>query len=433
MEIAATISDPADIRVYDCLLPDFVKISSLAGRLAELMRLPQRDNNNHAVFYGLVSKEDGLLDSNSTLAELSLSTPLVLRLVPEIAAAADIPKKPQRPPDLENLPTAEERPAGLDDDDCQEWDIIIGEPMALVHDSQLQAKLDVHIDAQVHKQIAQFAIDNRGRECAGLLLGIVETTSNTRVVHITAAVNADEAEGDSASVRISLAAWAEMLRVRDADFSELRVLGWFHSHSSWGFFMSDADVFIHRHFFPHPNMVAYVLDPTTGRDGFFHWHDGRINICPSFGVVGSAEELKPFGLRQNVSKALATRFNTKPCKLAAAGVGILLLYFIFAGSPFGRRQAPSAPPAPIAAPATTDATAKPEAKPVAKPAPASKDTIYTINKRDNPWSICNRVYRDGDLGPALLRYNGLSSAVGLQVGQQIKLPPKETLKKYRNQ
>ncbi len=432
MEIAATISDPADIRVYDCLLPDFVNISSLAVRLAELMRLPQRDSANRDIVYGLVSKEAGLLDSNSTLAELSLPAPLALRLVPEIAAGADIPKKPQRPAHLENLPAAD-NPAGAEQDDSQqEWDIIIGEPMALVHDSQLQAKLDVHIDAHVHKQIAQFAMDNRGRECAGLLLGVVETTSNTRIVHITAAVNANEAEGDSASVRISLAAWAEMLQVRDSDFPELRVLGWFHSHSSWGFFMSDADVFIHRHFFPHPNMVAYVLDPATGRDGFFYWHDGRLNICPSFGVVGSVEELKPFGLRQKASKALAARFNINPCKLAAAGVGILLLCFIFAGLPFGRGPAPATPPAPVATPVTSDATVKPEAKPAAKPAVASKDRVYTINKRDNPWSICNRVYRDGDLGPALLRYNGLSSATGLQVGQKIKLPPKETLKKYRN-
>ncbi|MGI6296121.1 MAG: LysM peptidoglycan-binding domain-containing protein [Armatimonadota bacterium] len=433
MEIAATISDPADIRVYDCLLPDFVKISSLADRLAELMRLPQRDNNNRDIVYGLISKDIGLLDSNSTLAELSLPAPLTLRLVPEIAAAADVPKKPQRPADLENLQSAEQ-PADLEDSECQEWDIIIGEPMALVHDSQLQAKLDVHIDAHVHKQIAQFALDNRGRECAGLLLGVVETTGNARIVHITAAVNADEAEGDSGSVRISLAAWAEMLRVRDAEFPELRILGWFHSHSSWGFFMSDADVFIHRHFFPHPNMVAYVLDPATGRDGFFYWHDGRINICPSFGVVGSAEELKPFGLRQKASKALTAQVKINPYKWAAAGVGILLVYFIFTGLLFGKRPAPPpVSPTPVATQVVSDKTNKPEVKPAPKPAAAAKDTVYTIQKRDNPWSICNRVYRDGDLGPALLRYNGLSSAVGLQVGQQIKLPPKETLKKYRNQ
>lgn len=429
MEIAATISDPADIRVYDCLLPDFVKISSLAVRLAELMRLPQRDNTNRDIVYGLVSKNDGLLDCDSTLAELSLSAPLTLRLVPEIAAATDIPKKPQRPADLvENTPDTDHA-LNAEGGDCpQDWDIIIGEPMALVHDGQLQAKLDVHIDAHVHKQIAQFAQDNRGKECAGLLLGIVESTSHNRIVHITAAVPANGAEADSTRIRISLAAWAEMLRVRDTDFPELRVLGWFHSHSSWGFFMSDADVFIHRQFFPHPNMVAYVLDPATGRDGFFYWHDGRINICPSFGVVGSAEELKPFGLRQKATKALAARFNLSPYKAAATvGAAFLLLYLVCAGMPFGKRSTPTTPPAPVATQPASDTASKPEPKPAA----VSRDTIYTINKQDNPWSICNRVYRNGDLGPALMRYNGLNSATGLQVGQKIKLPPKETLKKYR--
>jgi proteasome lid subunit RPN8/RPN11 len=51
-------------------------------------------------------------------------------------------------------------------------------------------------------------------------------------------------------VKITHDAWESMLRVRDLEYPDLRVLGWFHSHAGWGVFLSDPDVFIHRHFFP---------------------------------------------------------------------------------------------------------------------------------------------------------------------------------------
>lgn len=425
MEIAATISDAADIRAYDCLLPDFVKVSCLALRLAELMHLPKHDSNGRQIVYGLISKDEGLLDQNSSLAELALPSPMSLRLVPEIFAAADGAKIPGPTEATEPC----EKPT---DENPTDWDIIIGEPVALIHDDRLRAKLDVHIDAEVHRQIARFAKASHGKECVGLLLGTIEPEANARVIHISAAAPAKCAAGDSASIRISLDAWEEMLAIRDSQYPKLRVLGWFHSHAGWGFFMSDADMFIHRHFFPHPNMVAYVLDPTTGRDGFFYWHEGRISICPNYGVVGSSAELKSYGLRQKAAKRVASRQNMKACKWIAAALAAALLYVAFAGSSSLRRsKEPEAPkPAAVAVspPAAVPASQQPTPP---KAAPASKDGEYVIGKHDNPWGICNKVYKDGDLAGALMRYNGLKSATGLQVGQKIKLPPKETLRKLR--
>ncbi|MSV29345.1 MAG: hypothetical protein EXQ52_11490 [Bryobacterales bacterium] len=53
---------------------------------------------------------------------------------------------------------------------------------------------------------------------------------------------------------------------------ELRVVGWFHSHTRSGIFLSAEDLAIHERYFPEPWQVALVVRPEHGapaRAGFF--------------------------------------------------------------------------------------------------------------------------------------------------------------------
>lgn len=425
-QIAATVIDAADIRAYECLLPDCETVSEIAARLAELMHLPSLGPDGRPMNYGLIPKGGAMLDGDATLAELDLPCPLTMRLVPEIAAGADEAEAAEEiePDDETDVGTADPR------------EIVISEPVALIHDTELDLRPDVRIDAEVHKQIEAFALANRNKECAGLLLGSVDSEGRGRIIHITAAIPARSAVGTRASVRIPLEAWEEMLRARDLDYADLRILGWFHSHAGWGVFMSDADVFIHRHFFPHPNMVAYVLDPTTGRDGFFYWHDGKIGLCPSYGLVGTPRDLKPHhrprekpnkvgpAVHTDLQGEVAVKTRRLDLRdLIIAVLALATLYLAFAGSPFHRSavRKPMVTPPPARGVVET------------RELPAVGDRIYAIQPNDNPWRICNRVYSDGELGPYLMRYNGLQPNPCLQVGQKIKLPPKATLRKMAGQ
>ncbi len=423
--IAATVIDAVDIRAYECLLPDGETLSEVAARLADLIHLPTIGPDGRPVNYGLIPKGGSLLDPDATLAELNLPCPLTMRLVPEISAGADEVQSPEEVEPDDEAGTACRGPG-------DSAEIVVGEPVALVHDTELDRRPDVRIDAEVHKQIEAFALANRNRECAGLLLGSVDSEGRGRIIHITAAIPAESAVGTKASVRIPLGAWEEMLRVRDFDYDDLRILGWFHTHAGWGVFMSDADVFIHRHFFPHPNMVAYVLDPQSGRDGFFYWHDGKIGLCPSYGLVGAPRDLKPHHrprakpkhVEPAVSRAdpaegaaVASKRRRFDIRNIVIGALVLAALYLAFASPFHRHE-----------------TRKPAAPPVrdvveTRELPPRGDTVYAIKKNDNPWRICNRVYGDGELGPYLMRYNHLKSNPCLQVGQRIKLPPKDTLKR----
>ena len=392
-QIAATVKDAADTRAFECLLPDDVKVSCVAARLAELAGFPTDGCDGYPLTYGFVVKGGGSLDPHSFLDEIMAEGPLVMRLVPEIVAGQG---------ELD-IPT--EEPVSPDEEQTDPVHIEITQERALVPDLGSGEPVDVRIDAGVHKEIERFAGRDRYCECAGLLLGTVAIEDGERVIHVTAMAAATEAVGCRTSVKMTPAAWESVLHARDVDHPDLRVLGWFHTHAGWGVFMSDADVFIHRHFFAHPDMVAYVLDPTTGRDGFFCWRQGKIGLSQTFGLVGTLDEAdhrSRFRWRSGARNVL---------------IALLLMSVIYFGAlkPFVLRPG----------------RAKPHHHAVARVTPVAppQEQVYTIAKGDNLWKVCHRFYKDGELAPALAQYNGIDDLAGLQVGQEIKLPPREVLEK----
>jgi hypothetical protein len=64
--------------------------------------------------------------------------------------------------------------------------------------------------------------------------------------------------------------------VKDAQYPDDRIVGWYHSHPGFGVFLSEHDIFIHRNFFSDPNQVAWVFDPHSDEEGCFVWQDGEI-------------------------------------------------------------------------------------------------------------------------------------------------------------
>ena len=168
--------------------------------------------------------------------------------------------------------------------------------------------------------------------------------------------------------------------------------------------MSGSDVFIHTCFFQHPDMVAYVLDPVSGKEGFFCWRDGSVGLCPSYGLVGAPEEiLEPRGKKK--------RARWGPVKWV---IGALLIGALSYGVVSFHPRHSTAPPS----------------KSVVRIVPAAeKPKLYSLAKGENLWSVSHRVYGNGGLGSALARYNGVKTFVRLQIGQQIELPPKDVLEK----
>jgi proteasome lid subunit RPN8/RPN11 len=139
----------------------------------------------------------------------------------------------------------------------------------------------VRISSDVVRQIRQHARSNSKTEVCGVLIGS-DANEATCIAACIAGVNA--AQG-GAHVTFTQDTWEHIYKVKDRDYPEERILGWYHSHPGFGVFLSDHDAFIHKNFFSAPHQVAWVFDPHSDEEGCFGWHGQRLERLAHVSVV----------------------------------------------------------------------------------------------------------------------------------------------------
>jgi proteasome lid subunit RPN8/RPN11 len=133
-------------------------------------------------------------------------------------------------------------------------------------------KLQVRIDGETVRRVHEHARAHMQHEVCGVLVGRM----CDGVIEIEAPIEAFNASQAGAHVTFTQAAWETIFRVKDRDFPDDRIVGWYHSHPGFGIFLSEHDTFIHQNFFSSPDQVAWVYDPHSDDEGCFGWVDGVI-------------------------------------------------------------------------------------------------------------------------------------------------------------
>jgi hypothetical protein len=96
---------------------------------------------------------------------------------------------------------------------------------------------------------------------------------NIQIEACIAGANAEEA---GAHVTFTQDTWEHIYSIKDKEYPNQRIVGWYHSHPGFGVFLSDHDTFIHRNFFGSPGQVAWVYDPHSDEEGCFGWVNAQI-------------------------------------------------------------------------------------------------------------------------------------------------------------
>jgi proteasome lid subunit RPN8/RPN11 len=130
----------------------------------------------------------------------------------------------------------------------------------------------VVMEAEVLRKIRQHARTSMKAEVCGVLIGNTEHERMT-VEACIAGINA--AQG-GAHVTFTQDTWEHIYKIKDKDFPEHKIVGWYHSHPGFGVFLSEHDLFIQQNFFSNPQQVAWVFDPHTDEEGCFGWIGGNI-------------------------------------------------------------------------------------------------------------------------------------------------------------
>lgn len=140
----------------------------------------------------------------------------------------------------------------------------------------------VVVASEVARLIRQHAHAHMKTEVCGVLIGALTDGS----VQIDACIPGKDAAQAGTHVTFTQDTWEHIYKVKDAEYPDARIVGWYHSHPGFGIFLSDHDTFIHRNFFSAPEQVAWVYDPHSEEEGFFGWAGDRIQ---RLGMVSFAD------------------------------------------------------------------------------------------------------------------------------------------------
>jgi proteasome lid subunit RPN8/RPN11 len=140
------------------------------------------------------------------------------------------------------------------------------------------ADLPIFLDRRSADAIERHALSDTSVELGGILLGkeCLDQQTGQPFVWIAHSLEAKHYANTQASFTYTHDSWEEITRHRDQKFPDFDIVGWYHTHPSFGIFLSHHDLFIHQHFFSQPLQVAYVVDPINQTRGFFQWRNGEM-------------------------------------------------------------------------------------------------------------------------------------------------------------
>ncbi len=298
----------------------------------------------------------------------------------------------------------------------------------------------IMIGEEVVAAAAKHGQQDTSCEQGGVLVGMATTGEHGTVVCVEAAIPAVRTRASRSQVTFTHDSWNQIYQVIDSQYPDKQIVGWYHTHPGFGIFLSEYDLFIHRHFFNAPWQVAYVIDPLSGESGCFSWQGEKIiptadyNIfrpgaaaqlpVPPTAAVGSPTQLTgPVGLQPvslvmlvvlglilalQVTNLLVTDRYPAPTMIADSALA-------------GARSLESVEKQPIGEEISLDEISE-ELRQL-RAGLGMYYQWYVVKPGDSLWEIAETAYGRGDMAGLIAAENGLDPADPLlEPGMKLRLP-----------
>ena len=135
---------------------------------------------------------------------------------------------------------------------------------------------DLRMSCDAVRQIRQHARASSKAEVCGVLIG----TEDVSVTFVQASIPGSNAVQGGSHVTFTQDTWEHIYRIKDRDYPDARIVGWYHSHPGFGVFYSEHDRFIQRHFFSGEGQLGIVIDPQRPALAAFECRDGEVEQLP---------------------------------------------------------------------------------------------------------------------------------------------------------
>lgn len=146
----------------------------------------------------------------------------------------------------------------------------------------------IFIHSAILKRIVEYSRTNLHRELGGVMIGRYCTWKGREWIIIEDYIES-AGESRSASFKFTAESWTEITKAREKlkvpGEPERPMVGWHHTHPSFGIFLSGMDLSIHHGHFDLHWLVALVVDPVADKLGFFQWKNKEIHKVGFFTVA----------------------------------------------------------------------------------------------------------------------------------------------------
>jgi proteasome lid subunit RPN8/RPN11 len=209
-----------------------------------------------------------------------------------------------------------------------------------------------------YAELNDHARESLDAEVCGVLVGDHCEDDDGPFVHVHQIIRGTKAREGGTHVTYTQETWNLIHEIKERDFPNLNIVGWYHTHPGFGVEFSDMDLFIQKHFFPGPTQIGLVTDPLGGAvavcvthgDGIRYlnrfWVEGREQRCQlpaahtaAAGPALGRQELEALEVRlsqliQTVDELRGSlyRFLLTLGLLAGTAIVLGLVYYIYSSS-----------------------------------------------------------------------------------------------------
>jgi proteasome lid subunit RPN8/RPN11 len=143
----------------------------------------------------------------------------------------------------------------------------------------------VVFEAEVARRIRQHSRSSPKSEVCGVLIG----RERNHTTLVDASIPGANAAQGGAHVTFTQETWEHIYQVKDQEYPDARIVGWYHSHPGFGVFLSEHDLFIQENFFSSPQQIAWVYDPHSDEEGCFGWCNKKVEKLDDISFRYTAE------------------------------------------------------------------------------------------------------------------------------------------------
>lgn len=285
-------------------------------------------------------------------------------------------------------------------------------------------------------QMDQFAQEHPGGENGGFLVGTKRNLKSLEEYEILVEhfVPLAPSRGGTSRFAMSRDHYMALQKQLSSSGSNLRIVGWMHSHPGFGVFLSAFDKEQHERLFPRPWQIAYVIDAQHGDRALYHCVDRVWRELPGYYILRSEDEA---GVVEGSRPRWARAAASVVLFLMLTGAGVYGYHWYnsrfiepLSEVSLENMEPPAATTRQESVVTVTPAPVRVEPPPpqavqsppeVEQPEPAGVRE-YLVARGDSLWNIAEKVYGDATLYRIIAEANNISNPEYITAGTTLMIP-----------